>query len=191
MSSRQNPVGDAIEIAASGTFVDWGGGYVVGGAVVGTGYEYHWRRTIWRSARRNSSIRKTLTAPVVSVDGNPHLGKQTRCGCALGVAAVGWSCTPGVFWLPPAFLVMRRMGLGKIRFIPSMVRLVVNLLDRVWSGPLDRPWLFLFLGELFRLVRRAQHQPPILNEKTFQILGICSSIRTTKRYLRKTIHHQT
>lgn len=149
----QNPVGDAIKIAASGTFVDW---EVDTWSVVPSlelGYEYHWRRTILAFSTRYNFFHTEnfdSSSPVVSVDGNSHTWEnKLDVDVPLGWRLLGQELHTGGFLASTSIFGDAADGLREDQIYTVNGRLVVNLLDRVWSVR----WIGLgcsyFFGENF------------------------------------------
>jgi hypothetical protein len=133
----QNAVGDAIKIAASGTFVDW---EVETWTVVPSlelGYDYHWRRTTFAfSTRYNFFHTENFdgSSPVVEVDGNSHTWEnKLDVDVPLGLKLLGQELHTGGFLARTDVFGGAAAGLREDQIYTINGRLVLDLLDKVWA----------------------------------------------------------
>jgi hypothetical protein len=132
-----NPVGDAIKVAASGTFVDWELETWSAVPALDLRYDYFWgRTTLAFSSRYNFFHTENFdsSSPVVAVDGNSHTWEnKLDVDVPLGVKLFQRELHTGGFLSRTEVFGGAADGLNEDHVYTVNGRLVLDLLGKVWK----------------------------------------------------------
>ena len=132
-----NPVGDAIKVVASGTYVDWELETWSAVPALELNYDYFWRRTTFSfSSRYNFFHTENFdgSSPVVAVEGNSHTWEnKLDVDVPLGVNLFKQELHAGGFLSRTEVFGGAADGLNEDKVYTINSRLVVDLLHKVWK----------------------------------------------------------